>query len=72
MSTSAISICGTPRRHRWLALADYLELTKPRIAVLVLVTVAVAAFVARWGALDAAAARCTLSARPWWPPAPAP
>jgi protoheme IX farnesyltransferase len=30
--------------------ADYVELTKPRIATLVLVTVAVSAFVARWGA----------------------
>jgi protoheme IX farnesyltransferase len=33
-------------------LADYLELTKPRIATLVLVTVAMSAFVARWGAPD--------------------
>ncbi len=30
-------------------LADYIELTKPKIAVMVLVTVAVAAFVANWG-----------------------
>ncbi len=30
-------------------MADYLELTKPHIASLVLVTVAVAAFVADWG-----------------------
>ena len=30
--------------------ADYVELTKPRIGMLVLVTVAVAAFVASWGA----------------------
>ena len=29
--------------------ADFVELTKPRIAALVLVTVAVAAFVAGWG-----------------------
>lgn len=34
-------------------LADYLELTKPRIAVLELIVVAVAAFVASWGAPDA-------------------
>jgi protoheme IX farnesyltransferase len=33
--------------------ADYIELTKPRIATLVLVTTAVAAFVARWGAPSA-------------------
>jgi protoheme IX farnesyltransferase len=33
--------------------ADYVELTKPRIATLVLVTVAVSAFVARWGAPNA-------------------
>ncbi len=31
---------------------DYVELTKPKIAVLVLVTVAVAAFVASWGVPD--------------------
>ena len=37
-------------RPAWLTrAADYLELTKPRIAVMVLVTVAVAAFVADWG-----------------------
>jgi protoheme IX farnesyltransferase len=30
-------------------IADYVELTKPKIAVMVLVTVAVAAFVANWG-----------------------
>lgn len=34
--------------------ADYLELTKPRIAVLELVTVAMAAFTARWSVPDAA------------------
>ena len=32
--------------------ADFVELTKPRIAVMMLVTVAVAAFVARWGQLE--------------------
>ncbi len=36
--------------------ADYLELTKPRIAVLVLVTVAVAAFVAQLGPARSAVA----------------
>jgi heme o synthase len=52
MSTSAISISA--RRSGVLArLSDYLELTKPRISVLVLVTVAISAYVARWGVLDA-------------------
>ena len=38
-----------PSRAGWRALAlDYLELTKPKIAALELVTVAVAAFVAGW------------------------
>lgn len=35
-------------------IADYVELTKPRIAALVLVTVTVAAFVAAWGPPEAA------------------
>lgn len=33
-------------------LADYVELTKPRIAVMMLISVAVSAFVARWGQPD--------------------
>jgi protoheme IX farnesyltransferase len=33
-------------------LADYIQLTKPRITVLILVTVAVSGYVARWGRLD--------------------
>ena len=41
---------SSPERTR--AAADYVELTKPKIAVLVLVTVAVAAFVASWGPPD--------------------
>ena len=53
MSTSTLSIderVVTARRSGWLArAADYLELTKPRIATMVLVTVAVAALVADWG-----------------------
>ncbi len=36
----------------WARVADFVELTKPRIAVMELVTVTVAAFVARWHALD--------------------
>ena len=52
MSTSTISYAE--RRAGALAkLADYVELTKPRISVLVLVTVAISAYVARWGVLDA-------------------
>ena len=41
--------------------ADYVELTKPRIGMLVLVTVAVAAFVASWGAPDPALLVSTLA-----------
>jgi len=52
MSTSAVAY-----ENRRVSLAaraaDYLELTKPRIGVLVLVTVAVAAMVGRWGVPDA-------------------
>jgi protoheme IX farnesyltransferase len=49
MSMTTLSI-DDRRSATWTALAaDYLELTKPRIAVMVLVTVAVAAFVADWG-----------------------
>lgn len=47
MSTSTL-VYPSSRSLR-LVLADYLELTKPRIASMVLVTVAVAAFVADWG-----------------------
>ena len=51
MSTSTIS--WESRTHRLVAkIGDYIELTKPRIAVLVLVTVAVAGYVARWGQCD--------------------
>lgn len=48
MSTTVLSI---ERRHSlWLArCAGYVELTKPKIAALILVTVAVAGFVGRWG-----------------------
>jgi protoheme IX farnesyltransferase len=48
MSMTSMAIEG--RRPAWLALlSDYVELTKPRIAAMVLVTVAVAACVASWG-----------------------
>jgi heme o synthase len=36
----------------WARGADYLELTKPRIAVLVLVTVAMSSYIASWGQPD--------------------
>jgi protoheme IX farnesyltransferase len=48
MSTTTLSI--DDRRATWPGRAsDYVELTKPRIAAMVLVTVGVAAFVADWG-----------------------
>jgi protoheme IX farnesyltransferase len=48
MSTTAITMAG--QRSAVLArVADYVELTKPRIGAMVLVTVGVAAFVAGWG-----------------------
>jgi protoheme IX farnesyltransferase len=48
MSSTAITLAG----QRWALVArvaDYVELTKPRIGAMVLVTVGVAAFVAGWG-----------------------
>ncbi len=51
MSTSAVAL--ESRRTTLVGrLADYIELTKPKIALLVLVTVAVSALVARWGQPD--------------------
>jgi heme o synthase len=51
MSTSTTSTLTYADRREVLLLrtADYVELTKPRIATLVLVTVAVSGFVAGWG-----------------------
>jgi protoheme IX farnesyltransferase len=50
-TTSAVSLAGSARRSGWLArLADYIELTKPRIVTLELVTIVVAAHLAApWG-----------------------
>jgi protoheme IX farnesyltransferase len=51
MSTSTLTV----ERRRVSLLArglDYVELTKPRIAIMVLVTVAVSSLVARWGQPD--------------------
>ena len=56
MSTSLTSsslVCERTRVSASARLLDYVELTKPKIAVLELVTVAVAACVARWNAPDA-------------------
>lgn len=51
MSTSILNLEARP--STWtMRLADYVELTKPKIAALVLITVAVAAFVAAWGPPD--------------------
>lgn len=50
MSTSSLAV---EARSRVLSRTrDYIELTKPKIALLVLITVAVAAFVASWGQPD--------------------
>jgi heme o synthase len=52
MSMSSLSI--DTRRAAWISrVADYVELTKPRILAMVLVTVAVAAMVAGWGPTNA-------------------
>src|SRR5205823_7770590 len=52
MSTSALTM--SRRRNGFLAAAlDYIELTKPRIAVLVLVVVVASAVVAAWGSASA-------------------
>jgi protoheme IX farnesyltransferase len=48
MSMTSLSI--DDQRAAWaVRVADYFELTKPKISAMVLVTVAVAAFVANWG-----------------------
>ena len=43
---------ASTRSAGWQRIADFVELTKPRIAVMELVTVTIAALVARWHALD--------------------
>ncbi|MBX3412669.1 MAG: heme o synthase [Pirellulales bacterium] len=48
MSTSVVSSYAS-RSQGWALVRDYVELTKPRIAMLVLVTVVVGAFVGGWG-----------------------
>jgi protoheme IX farnesyltransferase len=49
---SMSSITTAPRPTTLSRLADYVELTKPRIAALVLVCVAAGAFVSSWGQFD--------------------
>jgi protoheme IX farnesyltransferase len=51
MSTSAISI-SQPRTSAWTRARDFVELTKPRIAVLVLLVVAASGIAASWGLVD--------------------
>lgn len=51
MSVSTIAVEGR-RTGMLVRISDYVELTKPKIAVLVLITVAVAAVVAGWGLPD--------------------
>ena len=48
-TTLAVETRGAQGLGRW---KDYVELTRPRISVLVLVVVAAAAYVASWGQLD--------------------
>lgn len=48
MSTTTLSMAPA-RTHRLARVADYIQLTKPRIGVLVLVTVAISYCCARWG-----------------------
>lgn len=51
MSTSAIAI-SQPRTNAWTKVRDFVELTKPRIAVLVLLVVAASGIAASWGVVD--------------------
>ena len=54
--TSSTALPVTPSSNLlvrcWARAADYLELTKPRIAILVLVTVAMSSYIASWGSPD--------------------
>lgn len=51
MTTSSLAL-ARGRTTWWTRAADYVELTKPKIGVLVLVTVGVSMFVASWGQPD--------------------
>jgi protoheme IX farnesyltransferase len=52
MSTveSQALVCKTTRAGAWSRVADYIELTKPKIAVMELAAIAASALVAAWGA----------------------
>ena len=68
----AVDLRRSSRAACWSRVADYVELTKPRIAALVLVTVAVAALRRRLGSAQSSGCWSTRSLAPrWWPPAPA-
>lgn len=55
MSTSSLPALVLDRPATvWARALDLIELTKPRIAVLVLVTVAMSAYIASWGQVDVA------------------
>lgn len=49
MSATSITVATPARPALWARVRDYIELTKPRIAVMELVVVAAAATVATWG-----------------------
>src|SRR5689334_15294882 len=59
MSTTLL-VCDDVKATPWARAADFLELTKPRIAVLELVTVAMAAYTARWMVPDPSLLLCLL------------
>ena len=51
-TTSRATVAPWTFALRWPRLRDYVELTKPKIVLLELVTIVVAAFVASWGSPD--------------------
>jgi protoheme IX farnesyltransferase len=51
-STATTVAPATSRARAWSRVRDYIELTKPKIVILELVTIVVAAFVASWGSPD--------------------
>jgi len=52
MSIVATATASVPRVRLWSRLRDYVELTKPKIVVMELVTATVAASIASWGSPD--------------------
>ena len=69
---AAVSVCAEAPALSRPRLADYVELAKPRMAVLVLFTVGAGVLLASGRDCFVPAAAAHGSARPWWPPAPAP